>query len=466
MVGTFWRLILVCALAVPACKRKSDKSESFGAVRRAEAPVASAQVGAAVPAGSLAAASFRYRFAVYTEQALTPAARHELAQLTAAAGFTLVDAKANLDAPPTPTSVSWKLPAISDWAAPKLESLAYAGKALSDDEKHKLAASQGVLTVEVVGKAARALQDYRTALTLSRDLARKLNGFLWDDETRTADTVESWSRRLDSWKDGIPDLEQHVALDAYRDGELIRLVSLGMIKFGLPDVCLNRLASNDQRTLASLANLTLQIVLEQQKLDGPGLLHASFDRVKHPDAREKLGSNPKANAQRKLDLTLLEGKLEEGDADNRLLEIAFPGPESSLQERHAEAIKQLFGTEDSISYIEHDEAIEAASRRARAQAFKLRPRFAKVAPVGEQLEVKVPFATPAGGNEYMWVEVISWKGKTITGLLDNDPFEIPTLKAGARVEVDADQIFDYTWKKADGTEVGNETGALIEKRAP
>jgi uncharacterized protein YegJ (DUF2314 family) len=91
-------------------------------------------------------------------------------------------------------------------------------------------------------------------------------------------------------------------------------------------------------------------------------------------------------------------------------------------------------------------------------------RFAKGSPFGEQLMVKAPFATADGGNEWMWVEVVGWQGNSIDGVLTNDAFDIPKLKAGARVEVQADQIFDYLLTKRDGTHEGTETQPLLEAR--
>ena len=76
--------------------------------------------------------------------------------------------------------------------------------------------------------------------------------------------------------------------------------------------------------------------------------------------------------------------------------------------------------------------------------------------------VKGPFKTASGGNEWMWIEVVRWKGSKIEGILENDPFQVPNLKAGARVEVEEDSIFDYIYRHADGTREGNETSALIE----
>ncbi len=62
----------------------------------------------------------------------------------------------------------------------------------------------------------------------------------------------------------------------------------------------------------------------------------------------------------------------------------------------------------------------------------------------KRLLVKAPFATRAGGNEWMWVEVVRWEGNRISGILENDSYQVEGLKAGARVEVDEASLFDYT----------------------
>ena len=82
---------------------------------------------------------------------------------------------------------------------------------------------------------------------------------------------------------------------------------------------------------------------------------------------------------------------------------------------------------------------------------------------GEYIEVKAPFATPDGNNEWMWVEITVWNGDTIKGLLKNEPYEIPTLHGGQIVEVKQQDIFDYIRRYADGKEEGNQTSAIILK---
>jgi uncharacterized protein YegJ (DUF2314 family) len=158
-------------------------------------------------------------------------------------------------------------------------------------------------------------------------------------------------------------------------------------------------------------------------------------------------------------------KPDKGDADNRLLAIQFPGDPSRLQERQAATLDALFGSTDTVVYLEHDAELLAASARARKRAFGLRTRFANGAPFGEILLVKSPFATPSNRREWIWVEVVKWQNDTISGVLTEGAFDIPGLNEGARVEVKASEIFDYMLVKRDGTREGNETQPLLEKRA-
>jgi len=59
---------------------------------------------------------------------------------------------------------------------------------------------------------------------------------------------------------------------------------------------------------------------------------------------------------------------------------------------------------------------------------------------------------------------MQWQGHTIRGILDNDPFNIPGLKSGAKVEVKEDALFDYLLVKRDGTQEGNETAHLMKRQ--
>ena len=45
--------------------------------------------------------------------------------------------------------------------------------------------------------------------------------------------------------------------------------------------------------------------------------------------------------------------------------------------------------------------------------------------------------------------------------MQNDPFEIADLLAGAIVTIERSEIFDYILYLPDGTQQGNETGKII-----
>ena len=82
---------------------------------------------------------------------------------------------------------------------------------------------------------------------------------------------------------------------------------------------------------------------------------------------------------------------------------------------------------------------------------------------GELIEVKAPFKTPDGGNEWMWVEISSWKGNLIRGVLKNEPFNIPDLHSGQVVEIWQGDVFDYIREYPDKRREGNTTGDILEK---
>ena len=132
--------------------------------------------------------------------------------------------------------------------------------------------------------------------------------------------------------------------------------------------------------------------------------------------------------------------------------------------RQDRLLTDLFGASDSISHVDHDAELEAASRRAKQQVLAMAERYRSGPPFGERLLVKAPFQTPDGSTEWMWVDVVRWEGPTVSGILQNDPFFVAALKAGSRVEVAQDSIFDYILERRDGTKQGNETGRIIERR--
>ena len=123
----------------------------------------------------------------------------------------------------------------------------------------------------------------------------------------------------------------------------------------------------------------------------------------------------------------------------------------------------LFGFEDSVQRVRHTNELLEASKAANAKLPGLREAFRRGLQPGEYIQVKAPFATPDGGTEWMWVEVTSWDGDVISGLLKNEPANIPSLHGGQLVTVSQSKVFDYIRRGADGREDGNETGRILQR---
>ena len=59
----------------------------------------------------------------------------------------------------------------------------------------------------------------------------------------------------------------------------------------------------------------------------------------------------------------------------------------------------------------HDEELLAASDKARLELLAMKADVQANFAAGWSVQVKGPFAMDGGGNEWMWVEVLSWQGE-------------------------------------------------------
>jgi uncharacterized protein YegJ (DUF2314 family) len=217
--------------------------------------------------------------------------------------------------------------------------------------------------------------------------------------------------------------------------------------------------------MSTLVSLVLQTMIERPTIDRAGEIDVAIDRLRNATFHHDGVAGRKDGVAGAAVIRLGIATRSDGDAENRLLQMVFSGPASELQIQHNKLLTRFFGAEDSVLFAKDDDGeLLAASRRAKQALAKLKPRFTPKPPQLEQLVVKAPFTTPGGGVEWMWVEVVRWEGTRIKGILENDPGQVPNLKAGALVEVDEDSLFDYLLRRRDGTTKGNETSKILEAR--
>lgn len=352
------------------------------------------------------------------------------------------------------------------YAPPGRDLLHRFGYGLSRDEASALQQTKSVLILDWSYSKKYVWSGMRSALTLTESLARSTGGVIWDETTREIFSPDAWEkRRVSNWSEDVPDITKHTVIHAYKKGQGVRAITLGMEKFGLPDVVIDNFSWSLNRNMGIVISLFAQAMAEGARLNVPGTFDLQFKAIKNPKVREPQTTSLKSNATGVALLMLKTGTWETGDPRNRLIEITFErGEGPDIHARQSHILAQAFGWKDDVTPVRHDKALKAASQRARAKLPMLRTQFNKGLAPGEYILVKAPFGTPGQGQEWMWVEVTSWKGVKITGLLKNEPFHIADLHAGQIVHVMESDVFDYIRKHPDGTLDGNETGKLIKRQ--
>ncbi len=351
------------------------------------------------------------------------------------------------------------------YAPPDVESLRYFGRGLSREQGLALQKSGQVLILNFGHSKRYVWRALRAASELVEGIARKTGGLIWDEETREIFTPDAWHKnRLDSWTGVIPDVTVHTTIHAYNTGTYVRAITLGMAKFGLPDVVVTEFSWSLNRNVGHLINALAQAMAEGAAFSPSGEYLLDFRAIKNKTLRDKYLGSLLANSSAKARLTFRPGVPDQGDPDNRLLEITFDGyPGNDVHARQTAMMDALFGWHDEVKRVRHDPVLESASQKARTSLPALRAVFNKGLVPGEYVQVKAPFVTPSGSKEWMWVEVTEWKSGAIRGVLKNEPFDIPDLHGGQEVRVEEAEVFDYIRHFADGREEGNETGKILEK---
>ena len=352
-----------------------------------------------------------------------------------------------------------------EYPPPSPETFRYAAVGLQSDMALKFADSSKVLLLTFSSEPSNCVSANQQACEFTADLAEATGGYPWDEECRLMYSTSAWrSKRVDTWHEGIPNIIQHVNMHAYRNPELVRIITLGMRKFNLPDLAMNQVNSGSSRSAGNTINYIAQALLEGQR---PNEMQFTLvlDSIKHPEVRSIALENPLEGAVGRVDLLLTNEEWEEGDPYNAIFNLTFPSMEASTEpERQGLAFKKLYGSNDEVQGIKGDDPeLLAASREARDAFFKLKEHFNAGLKANERLVIKHGFSV-SGEKEYMWVEVLKWDKKTIQGILLNDSFYDDKLVSGKRVKIPLSEVFDYIHYRADGTSIGNETGKVISKR--
>ena len=127
------------------------------------------------------------------------------------------------------------------YAPPSVESLKYSGRGISPEQAASVQSAKVALLLDFAYSREHVWDGMRAALDLTSILACTTNGLLWDEETRQLFSLEEWDKqRIADWTEDVPDISKHVALHAYKKDDYVRAITLGMAKFGLPDIVIDK----------------------------------------------------------------------------------------------------------------------------------------------------------------------------------------------------------------------------------
>jgi uncharacterized protein YegJ (DUF2314 family) len=346
-------------------------------------------------------------------------------------------------------------PDIASFAPPTEHSLEYFARGLDAEQKKAAAASKGVVVLSWGLDADPRFARLREAQNIALELATKVRGFVWDDITRQLFSTEAWKQeRVDGWDGDLPNMRQNFAIHYYEtEGHRHRAITLGMAKFGLPDLVVSDVPLHESDAMTSLLVALAQLLVEGASV-GPGNdVDIHLESIRHAKSREQLIGSAAPGAKLQGHVALFPVFGEEGDPENRLVELRFPSyAGATAPERQAAALTTILdGSTDRIAGAKSDDPeLAAVKRRVQARLPVVAAAFRQGLPLGERLSVKAPFPTDDGHIEWMWVSVTSWADDVARGRLENEPSRIQSLKLGAPVEVEQASVADYIWSGADG----------------
>lgn len=342
---------------------------------------------------------------------------------------------------------------------PEVSYLNSYGKELSVLEQKNVQKCTSIFTITFYGSNKEALKEQRNIQEFIYRLIEGRDVVIADFGTLEYFNSNSWEKyRVQNFRD-IPEnvMDQVLVNLSSNNKGNCRAVTFGMEKFCLPDISIDNFLCLEKKKYSDLL-----IAVTQTLVGHPEIHNDSTITIGLGDIKNKRWNNYFKDVRKEKDLKinlklkLITPKL--GDKNNKQFLIVHNDQNSSDAEKK---VNQLFITKDVISYARHDEQLLNVSSKARERLPELKNIFNSKQ--GDEISIllKAPFTTSKNTKEWIWVRIIEWNDQSIRGALYNTPINIPDFKEGVMVSILESDVFDYIYKKPDGTIEGNETEKLI-----
>ncbi|GDX81122.1 hypothetical protein LBMAG42_29330 [Deltaproteobacteria bacterium] len=313
------------------------------------------------------------------------------------------------------------------------------------DRPEALAASQEVVLAWFAGPREQSIETFAVAHTAFAAAARSTGGWIEDLDTQMLFGAEAWAAR-----DPRGNLQNWFVVDEDESADATgttRLVTRGLRRYGDFELVVEDVAAGREAevgwaldaiaiTLHPLSEVAEEVAVNTDTAKGTARFEVSAPKEDDP-------AEPLLRVR-------FEGEIAAGGAP---LIAAEPEPGGDPVVAPGSAPETTPAGPAPVAPTTLDEA-RAAVRTA---LVTLESAWAAGFPPGDVLAVCVPFTTNSGGKEYLWVEVTRWQEGGLSGRLATEPDAVSGMHKGDTLNLRQADIFDYVYRRADGSKSGNLT---------
>jgi uncharacterized protein YegJ (DUF2314 family) len=320
---------------------------------------------------------------------------------------------------------------------------------LTREEKQSVEKGEWVYVIQVRGPSQQDHVHARLGFAITAFIAEKLKGIVHDQVCERMERPADFAKRAITSPLGQSAFSRNRIEFQYTpkpDGT-VRLVSVGMSRFGAPDLVVE---SATMRVAEKLSDVLVAVAHKLERGESMSPIRVTLDDME--TARGAPFGDDAGATQPPFPVMIgLEPVRAKAGDPSAFMARVVP-EEGATPEGYRDLAEAFFGTLED----EEPSDEEIAQLRAKTQA-KLPEVLAQYKKSKQRLLVHAPFElkgnTGSGAAEFLWMEVEGFDDKTVSGVLVDEPRYVLSKKKGDRVTRPRDQIVDFMLDTPDGAQV-------------
>jgi uncharacterized protein YegJ (DUF2314 family) len=339
---------------------------------------------------------------------------------------------------------------------------AYLGGGLLDIVTRRLEASEldrfkkSPALISIRREGTDGLEVTRELASAAREIAEASQGWVVDGELVRLYSAADFVKHIPGTH---LDVRELISVHAIIGGnEQPFLATAGLRRYGLTDLYIREVGAGQVEAVMKLMNAAAQVLINGGDVDANGKLSIDFRQLGWAEDILEGGTGKAAFATR---------WSRERDAhpdDEPVVELI--APRGADPAAWASILDECLGSEpEQIARIGADDPeLLEAGKRARRELAASRAHFKDGIPFDERLTIKASFTDANGDVEWMWVDVVAFKGDLFTGTLANEPERVPSLRLGQKVNVKLADVSDYLHSRPGEKPIGGYSIEVFRKR--